>query len=439
MIKERILIFTRYPVPGETKTRLASKLGPVRAADVHRRLAERIFSTVKYYSTRFGAQAICCWDGGNEKKIRRWIRWSIPLWPQETGDIGKRMYLAFARAFKEGAGPVVLIGSDICDLAPSHFREAFESLKSRDLVLGPSLDGGYWLVGMKRRVDVFKGIHWSTEKVFQQTLDLAARSGLTVHSMRPLADIDTPEDLKKKMPGETAHTPYVSVVIPTLNEERCIQTAIQSARDPEAEIIVADGGSSDRTVEIARDSGATVVTGPRGRALQQNLGACHAVGRVLLFLHADSRLPEKYASFVFDVLMDPATVLGAFTFKTAMNDRILMKIFETGVRIRSSILGLPYGDQGLFVRREVFSAVGGFPSVPIAEDLLFVRRMSAKGKIAVATAPVITSARRWRRVGMLRTFFINQVILGACLIGVSPNRLAPLYESSRRTREKDEA
>jgi uncharacterized protein len=431
---KRILIFTRYPVPGKTKTRLIPELGPVGAAELHRRLAERIFPIAKNFAIRTRAEAICCFDGANEKKIRRWIQWRIPLWPQAAGDIGQRMRQAFARAFQEGPGPVVLIGSDIPHLETVHFDQAFEALRSHDLVLGPSADGGYWLVGMNRPIDIFKGIAWSTQQVFRQTMNLAERSGLSVHSLEMLSDIDTPEDLKKLIPEEVPQRPYVSVVIPSLNEEKRIAAAIASAQDPDAEIIVVDGGSRDRTIETAQSLGATVITGPKGRAVQQNLGAAHARGSVLLLLHADTRLPEKYVFHIFDVLMNPETILGAFEFKTTIDDSILMKIIEIGVAARSSVFGMPYGDQALFMRKHDLLAAGGFPKVLIAEDLLLVQRLSRKGKVTIAPDRVVTSGRRWREMGMLRTFLINQAVFTACLLGLSPDKLAPLYQTGRRKR-----
>jgi len=118
------------------------------------------------------------------------------------------------------------------------------------------------------------------------------------------------------------------------------------------------------------------VTGRKGRAAQQNLGAEVARGRVLLFLHADTRLPEDYVSHVFETLMDRRVVLGAFGFKTDLR-QTLMRFFEISTHLRSRYLHLPYGDQALFLRRTVFVNTGGFPDVPIAEDLAFVRRLSS--------------------------------------------------------------
>ena len=228
------------------------------------------------------------------------------------------------------------------------------------------------------------------------------------------------------MPEWAARQPYVSVIVPTLNEEAHIEKTIFNARSPDAEVIVVDGGSEDRTVERAENAGAAVVPGPRGRALQQNRGAAEAKGSVLLFLHADTVLPEDYVAQVFETLMDRRVLLGAFRFKTDL-DRPLMRGIEFAVNIRSKYLKLPYGDQALFVRRSCFQAVGGFPEKPIAEDVFFVRLVSKRGRIAIAPAQATTSARRWKEAGVLRTTLINQIILAGLALGISPRTLARFY------------
>jgi hypothetical protein len=133
---------------------------------------------------------------------------------------------------------------------------------------------------------------------------------------------------------------------------------------------------------------------------------------------------------VFETLMDPKTVLGAFRFKTDLN-RSLMKVIEFVTNIRSQYLKLPYGDQGLFIRKSVFDLVGGFPEVPIGEDLLFVRRLSKHGHIGIVQADAVTSARRWQKLGLLRTTLVNQVILTGFCLGISPLTLASLYRITR--------
>jgi rSAM/selenodomain-associated transferase 2 len=241
-----------------------------------------------------------------------------------------------------------------------------------------------------------------------------------------LTDMDTPDTVKSWMPEWATWQPYVSVIIPALNEDAHIGKAILSARSPDAEILVVDGGSRDRTAERAERSGAKVLSSPRGRGLQQNLGAAAARGSILLFLHADTQLPKDYVPQVFETLMDRRVAMGAFCFKTDLN-RPLMRGIEFFTNIRSRYLRLPYGDQALFVRRSCFQAVGGFPEMPIAEDLFFVRLVLRLGRIGIAPTHAITSGRRWKQGGILKTTLINQLILAGFALGISPKALARLY------------
>jgi rSAM/selenodomain-associated transferase 2 len=218
----------------------------------------------------------------------------------------------------------------------------------------------------------------------------------------------------------------LSVVIPALNEAANIETAIKSARCDDSEIIVVDGGSKDRTAACAQAAGARVIPSPTGRAFQQNRGARKADGKVLLFLHADSRLPDNYCMHLFETLMDSRNVAGAFQFKTDLSNWS-MRLIEKAARIRSTWFQMPYGDQGIFLRKDLFDRIGGFTPVPIAEDLFLVRRLARMGRIGLAPAPIVTSGRRWRTIGVWRATLINYLIAGGCLIRVPPRYLAPLY------------
>jgi hypothetical protein len=164
----------------------------------------------------------------------------------------------------------------------------------------------------------------------------------------------------------------------------------------------------------------------KNRALQQNMGARYARGHVLLFLHADTRLPHDYVNQVFDLLMDPRILVGAFRFKTDLKQPV-MRFIEFTTNFRSRYIKFPYGDQGLFVRSSHFHRQGGFPLLPIAEDLFFVKQYKKKGRIGITPAYAITSARRWTEMGVIRASLINQMILMGFMLGISPSTLASIY------------
>ena len=430
--KEHLILFGRYPRPGSTKTRMIPVLGPAGAAHLQRRLAERTVAAAKRCVRRTGARLVFHHEGGSKKQMIRWLgRPDIDLVDQAGGDLGHRMFVALQAAFGQGARHVVLVGTDVPEISSGVLEQAFRRLRRSDLVFGPSTDGGYWLVGMNRPENLFTDIPWSTPAVLKSTLALAKRKKMAVRLLEPLCDLDEPADLERI--GHLA-APYLSVVIPTLNEERHISAALDSAASVDAEILVSDGGSTDRTVERARAHGARIVTGPRGRADQQNRGAAEARGEVLLFLHADTRLPDNYVAHIFETLMNRRVVLGAFRFQTDVATPA-MRWIAFGTNLRAALLQLPYGDQGLFMARRAFEAGGGFPQAPIAEDLYLVRRMARGGRIVLAPAAVVTSGRRWRQLGPLRTTLINTIIALGCLAGIAPSRLAPLYRLPARKRK----
>ncbi len=422
-----IIVFGRYPEPGKTKTRLIPELGAIRAADLQRRLTERIIQVLKKVCRKNDAGIVFFGEGGTVPDFKKWLGADMDVMLQADGDIGGKMAAAFTQAFRAGAKQAILVGTDIPRVSERHFQEAFHGLSSNDMVLGPSLDGGYWLIGMNRYHEVFGEIPWGTNTVFFRTKERIGRIGLSLHELETLADIDTLDDVKTHMPKEDVRKAYVSVIIPALNEEDHIQAAVLSALDECARVIVADGGSRDRTRDIAGNAGAFVIETQKGRAVQQNAGAALSRGETLVFLHADTRLPQGYSRHVFKTLLEPETVLGAFGFKTDL-DSPMMRFFERAANVRAAWLNLPYGDQGLFLRRETFVHAGGFPEVPIAEDLMLVRRLSGSGRLKIVPAHAVTSGRRWKNTGLLRTFVVNQLILSGCFLGISPEKLAPLYK-----------
>ena len=225
----------------------------------------------------------------------------------------------------------------------------------------------------------------------------------------------------------------LSIVIPTLNEAKNISHTLSrlQAQSPGIDCWVVDGGSDDQTVALAIAAGANILQSDGGRAAQLNLGARQAQGDTLLFLHADTQLPDQFEVEIEQVLRQPGVVAGAFPLSIA-NAGWGLKIVTWGVQQRSKWLQLPYGDQGLFLKRSTFEATGGFPLLPIMEDFVWVRQLQKQGRIALAPSPVITSDRRWQRLGLVQTTFINQLMILGYYAGVSPQRLVQWYRGFHR-------
>ncbi|MEG3845798.1 TIGR04283 family arsenosugar biosynthesis glycosyltransferase [Microcoleus sp. herbarium19] len=229
----------------------------------------------------------------------------------------------------------------------------------------------------------------------------------------------------------------ISIIIPVLNEANTIARVISTARHAEnVEIIVADGGSTDGTVEIAQDRADRAISTIPGRARQMNAGAAASTGDILLFLHADTLLPRGYDSLVRQALAKPSSAAGAFELEID-GPRLCLRLVETGVNWRSNFLQMPYGDQAIFLSSATFDKIGGFPDLPLMEDFEFVRRLKKQGRIEIVPLPVLTSARRWQQVGVLKTTIINQIVIIAYFLGVSPDRLAFWYRGQKKNSSKN--
>lgn len=233
----------------------------------------------------------------------------------------------------------------------------------------------------------------------------------------------------------------ISVIIPTLNEERTIMaTLAHTAALGFDELIVVDGGSLDQTpvlVESYRrrtqspaQSPVRLVTAPCGRARQMNEGAKTSRGEILLFLHADTQLPGDAKTMIVTTLADQRMVGGRFDVRF---DRPSLwgTIISRMVNWRSRLTGIATGDQALFVRRPIFEQMGGFADMPLMEDIEFSRRLKRKGATAALTATVITSFRRWEQHGPLRTILLMWTIRFLYWVGISPSHLTKWYKVIR--------
>lgn len=222
-------------------------------------------------------------------------------------------------------------------------------------------------------------------------------------------------------------TETISVIIPVLNEANTIGSILERLVDTDnVEVIVVDGGSQDETVTVVRSRNVQVISTPPGRACQMNAGAARATGDILLFLHADTRLPANFDRLIRQALQEPQTIAGAFELRIDAQ-QFSLRLIERLVNWRSRFFSMPYGDQAIFLKATVFHTIGGFPNLPIMEDFEFIRRLQPQGRITIVPASVLTSGRRWERLGIIKTTLINQLIIIGYFGGLSPDKLAQWY------------
>jgi len=224
----------------------------------------------------------------------------------------------------------------------------------------------------------------------------------------------------------------VSIIIPAYNEERALPHTLRElfGQSGHYEVIVVDGGSSDDTLARARVRADLLLTAPCGRALQMNAGAAHARGDILLFLHADTRLPDGFADALSTACGDSAVVGGRFDVNLEPSS-LLIRLTGELINRRSRLTRISTGDQAIFIRRDVFERLGGYADIPLMEDIELSRRMKHAGRIACLRQQVTTSARRWQKNGVVRTILLMWSLRALYFFGVSPARLQRVYANTR--------
>jgi len=427
-VRETVGVFAKFPEPGRAKTRLIPALGPQGAAALHAKMVNHTLDRVGELR-RLRDPEVRVWVAGAQvEAFASRFETEFTCEPQIDGDLGHKMLGAFSRMLRR-ADAAVIVGTDCPDISSGLLNTAFDALRQVDVVLGPADDGGYYLIGLTRPVpSLFEDMEWSTASVLEQTIQRAEALGLSARLLPKLSDVDHPEDIVQwdrvqSMLAPSDATPTLSVIVPTLNEESHIGGLVQTVLRPGVEVIVADGGSDDATRARAAEQGARVIIASPGRGAQLDAGVELARGRSLLFLHADTAIPEDFDQIVHRILDQPSVALGAFRFKL---DRpgVLYRGIELAVRLRCRIFKTPFGDQALFMRREVYRELGGFAAIPLMEDLDLVRRARSRGRVVISEAPAVTSSRRWRSAGVVRMTAINQACVIGYAMGIPPSRLA---------------
>ena len=467
--KNLLTLLTRYPRLGEVKTRLVPPLTAEEALALHDRLSRHALRTMLAVQATGDARCQVRTDAAFTHAANEWLGGGFASRYQGEGDLGDRIRVAFGDGFSAGMKKVVVIGSDCPRITSDLLRDVLRRLDGVDVVLGPATDGGYYLVGLRRETAkksvprLFSNIPWSTAEVLERTIEIAEKHGLSYVLLEPLPDVDRPEDVADAelaladegaggvaLAGEgaggaagwaacgapdgagvglpsDAESPQrvrVSAVIPALDDAGVVGAAVASAIACGVdEVIVVDGGSRDATRDIASAAGARVLEARPGRASQMNVGAAEATGGVLLFAHADTRLPQDAAALAREALAQAGVVAGAFSFAVPDDTRHAWLINMSG-RTRHRLGGIPYGDMGLFLSARTFRDLGGYPEIPTMEDLELGRRLRRLGTVVVLPQRAVTSARAWEEFGLVWPALVNLVCIGAYRLGIDPETIA---------------
>ncbi|MFO8028913.1 MAG: TIGR04283 family arsenosugar biosynthesis glycosyltransferase [Cyclonatronaceae bacterium] len=467
-LRGALIIFVKNAEPGHVKTRLAADLGEKETMEVYMRLvahtmeqaagARTMAEPFVYFSREIPAR----WpdvkrDGMPVARSGMDLFKDASVRVQQGRDLGQRMKRAFQEVYSAGYDRAVIIGSDCPELDTSYLEQAFSALESHDAVAGPAIDGGYYLLGMRTlHPGVFDNKPWSTDSVFERTLQDFKQAGLRTYLLPELRDLDTIGDYRQMEPllkrmarghpgarqrehqdhlqaGNTGQEspPFVSMIIPVYNEEDGLASflhALQSVLSLEKvsyEIIMVDGGSTDRTVAVAGGAGIRCVVSPRkGRAAQMNYGAGLTRGKILYFLHADT-LPPPGALSKIKKATGKGTRSGCFRLSFDEPSR-LMRFYAWFTRF--DLLPFRYGDQSLFVNASLFERMGGFrEDHAVMEDNEFFRRLRKEGSFVVLEDRVVTSARKYRENGFLRLQLIFTLIFVMYYLGFRQETLVSVY------------
>ena len=431
MSGDQAILFVKAPVPGRVKTRLVPAVSPQEAARLYRGWVRDAYARLERMDS---ISVEVAYDPHPDWPEPDWIGPAGALhFPQEGKSLGERLEKAFVRAFSRGARNAAALGSDSPGLPEDFIAEAFRELRTHDLVLGPTSDGGYYLIGLagKPRPGLFRKISWSTGRVFSQTLSAARGLGLKIHVLGEYFDVDRPEDLLRIPASARGGNGTISVILPVYNEAETLGRTVRSLRESagphDVEVVAVDGGSRDGTLEAARSCADLALASPkRGRAAQMHLGAERSHGEILLFLHADTRLPEAWPTLIRNGLAQASAAAFSLDFDVGGYPYNLIRALAG---LRNRLTGVPHGDQGLAVRRIDYFSAGGFPDVPLMEEYALLPKLKRMGPMEVLKERAVTSARRYVRRGPLRNALRNSLLLLGYHAGVPVRKIASWYHS----------
>jgi uncharacterized protein len=433
--RKALILFMRYPQPGCVKSRLAAAVGPEEAARVYEKLIRRTLGVAADFKRERPEVDLFIFFTPPDKMLR--IEGAYPgPWSficQEGLHLGERMERSIRQTMDRGYSDVLLVGTDLADLEPEDFTDAFRAVEKGWATLGPAADGGFYLIGLSRPCPaVFQVESWGTGEIFARTERFLSNSGFMVKHLKERRDIDYPEDLPfiRRKPWFGAS---LSVIIPTLGSFDRLEPFLQSLRQqiwPDDEIILVQAERGDQLTGHLKPKQImpqiSSVHAPRGRGLQLNRGVEAAKGSLLFFLHDDSTPPPNFACSIRKICEESAMSLGCFQLAFSPSNALLNGIAQWA-NFRTCTFGLPYGDQGLFCRRDSYEQAGGFRKPYLMEDVDFVRCCRRLGQLLVLPDRIVTSSERYIRMGILRASLRNHLTMLLYHLGVDDGRLYHFY------------
>jgi len=416
-MKKAIIIFTRIPMAGKTKTRLEPYYSKQECEELHTCFLRDYAKTLNdIYDEDADIFVFYSGDGDINKLEKIFMHNVISDYIEQRGnDIGEKMKNAFIDVFALKYDRIVLVGSDVPTMSSYDLSDAFNKLEVCDFVIAPVEDGGYYLIGMNEmHNEVFQLDKYGNQEVLVKTIKEIKKLELTYHIMNEKFDIDTARDLIKYEKYSTmkkAENSYtyryimdhkrISVVIPIYNEmknifklEELIKSLIKCY-----EIILVDGESSDGTYEYFIDNimkfkkNVRIIKSKKGRSNQMNIGSVQCIGQILLFLHADSSIDINY----YDEIIRVMKINDAACFKIKFDSNKILMVFNSFFsNMRSKYRKIIFGDQGYIINHSVFDEIGGFEEIPIMEDYqLSLELKKHKKKVGMINSYITTSSRRY--------------------------------------------
>jgi rSAM/selenodomain-associated transferase 2/rSAM/selenodomain-associated transferase 1 len=436
-MKQALIYFTKEPINGKVKTRLAKSIGESEAKHIYELMLEQLLSTQikETIDTFVFVQAFT-------DKYQQYFQGFNTLL-QKGDDIAQKMTHAFTTLFNKGYEKVILVGADIPLLDAKIIHEAFDALQNHSVCINKSEDGGYYLIGFCKedfQPRIFQ-IDFSAS-VFEQTLQVL--KPLHVKVGKELFDIDEIKDLRKfaALQRQTkfglytenllATFPKISVVIPVYFEKKTLPKTLESlrknAKTKSYEVIICDTPKATTIHDIDTTNCLTCKASKAGRAYQLNSGANIARGEILLFLHADTLLPKDWDEHIISLHVKEKNLAGAFGLGI-QSPNLLLKIILFFANIRIFFTHTPYGDQGQFFASLLFHEIGGYDNIPLMEDIAIINKIKGKNiKINILKQKILTSARRYKNEGILYTSLRNRTLSTLYFFGVSAEKLKKYYK-----------